>query len=237
MQFRFTFDYCLIICSNVVLHLNGYLDNVATFIVLCIDEGTFLKPSPLSGEERTEKRAVNQQSSSEVPNQERGASAVSKGQEKRHKEVPSPSSEETFPQNLSYQSAKEEPATPDGAGSQDSGRSQITLTLTALLSHRSGGEVCVGESPPTVPDVSADRLSDLSHLQHTVESSESHQSESQSEAAVAADAECYKSEENTDVISVSSAAAAASAHEQEDVQPNWENGLSDETDVCVHQGI
>lgn len=200
-------------------------------------EVTSLKSSPLSGEERTEKQAVNQQSSSEVPNQEKEPSAVSRGQEECHKEVPSPSGEETFPQDPSYQSAKEEPATPDGEDSQDSGRSQITLTLTAL-SQGSEGEACVDECPPTVPDVSEDRLSDLSHAQDTVESSESHQSDSQSEAAVAADAECYKREGNTDVISLSSAAAAAAAaHEQEDVQPNCENGLSHETDVCVDQGI
>lgn len=206
--------------------------------VLCVGEIILLKSSLLPGDEGSENIADNQQSSSEIPNQEWGPAAVSGGQEEHHERAPSPSSEETSPRDPSYQSAEEEPETPDGVEYQDSGRSRTTMDLMALISHRPKDEECLSDPPPTVPDVSTNRLSDLCHLQQTLENSRGAEDESDEspEAVEAAYAECFITEENTN-ISISFTAAASSAEEQEDVQSSQETELSDETDVCVHQGI
>lgn len=169
---------------------------------------------------------------------------MSGGQEERQEEhrerAPSPSSEETSPRDPLYQSAEEEPETPDGVEYQDSGRSRITMDLMALTSHRSKDDECLSDPPPTVPDVSTNRLSDLCHLEQTLENSRGAEDESDEspEAVEAAEAECIITEENTNVsISFTAAAAASSAEEKEDVQSSQETELTDETDVCVHQGI
>lgn len=151
---------------------------------------------------------------------------MSGGQEERQEEhrerAPSPSSEETSPRDPLYQSAEEEPETPDGVEYKDSGRSRITMDLMALTSHRSKDDECLSDPPPTVPDVSTNRLSDLCHLQQTLENSRGAEDESDEspEAVEAAEAECIITEENTN-ISISFT-AASSAEEKEDVQSSQE---------------
>ncbi|XP_073322237.1 coiled-coil domain-containing protein 149-like isoform X2 [Pagrus major] len=190
------------------------------------------------GDEGTEKLAVDQQSSTEVPNQETGPAAVSGGGEELNEEEPSPPSEGTCQQNSSYQSAEEEPETPDSQVCNDSDRSQITIDLTALTSHQSKEEECLSDCPPTAPDVSTQQLSDFSHLQETLENSGGGEDESDecTDGVETVETECIITEEDTD-IAASTAAAVSSAEEQEDVQSNQETELSDETDVCVRQEI
>lgn len=164
------------------------------------------------------------------------------GGQQEHERAPSPSSEEPSPQDPKYQSAQEEPGTPDRVGRGGSGRSRTTVALTALSNHLSEDEVGLSDSSPTVRDVSTDHLSDLYHVQQTLEESSCRaedESDESPETVDAADTECIPTEENADV-SISSAAAAAaagSAEEQEDIQSSQETELSDETDVCVHQGV
>ncbi|XP_044045132.1 coiled-coil domain-containing protein 149-like isoform X3 [Siniperca chuatsi] len=186
------------------------------------------------GDEGSEEIAVDQQSSAEVPNQESGTPV----QEELHQEAPSPSSEETRQQNPLYQSADEEPETPDSEESRAIGQSQITIDLTALMSHRSKEEECLSGSPPTVTDVSTHPRSDLCHLQQTLESSDptgggQGESEECTEGVETVEMECILTGENiNNVIST-----AGFAEEQEDVQSNPETKLSDETDVCVSQEV
>lgn len=169
-----------------------------------------------------------------------GPAAVSGGQQEHHERAPSPSSEEPSPQDPSYQSAEEEPGTPDRVGCGGSGRSRTTVALTALSNHLSEDEVGLSDSSLTVQDVSTDHLSDLYHVQQTLEEDSCRaedESDESPETVEAADTECITAEENADVSISSAAAAAGSAEEQEDIQSSQETELSDETDVCVHQGI
>ncbi|XP_051240542.1 coiled-coil domain-containing protein 149 isoform X2 [Dicentrarchus labrax] len=177
------------------------------------------------GDEGSEKIAVDQQSSTDVPNQGSGLPAVSGGREELH--------EETCQQNPSYQSDEEELGTPDSEECHDGGRSEITIDLTALTSHQSEEEECLSDSPPTVPDVPLE----LCHLQQTLErNSGEDESDECTDGVVTVDTECIITEENIS-IDISTAATASSAGEQEDVQSNQETELSDQTDVCVSQGI
>ncbi|XP_035515770.1 coiled-coil domain-containing protein 149-B-like isoform X1 [Morone saxatilis] len=170
------------------------------------------------GDEESEKIAVGQQSSTEVPNQESGLPTVSGGREELH--------EETCQQNPSYQSDEEELETPDGEECHDGGRSEITIDLTALMSHQSEEEECLSDSPPTVPDVPLD----LCHLQQTLErNSGEDQSDEHTDGVETVDTKCIITEENIS-IDLSTATTASSAREQEDVQSNQETELSDETD-------
>ncbi len=213
------------------LYLDRNLANVATYlrqcmpsIALCVGEIVFLKSSIPTGDEGSEKIAVDQQSSAEVLNQERGTPAVSGAGEELHKEAPAPSSEETCRQNPSYQSAEEEPETPDSEACLDSGQSRITIDLTALTSQEH-----LSEPPPTVTDVS-----DLCHLQQTLENCDpaggrEDESDESTEGAETVEIEFILAEENT--------SNTISTEEQEDVESNQETELSDETDVCVSQEV
>lgn len=208
-----------------------------TPIHLCVGEIIFLKSSILTGQKGSEKLADTEQNSSEVQSQERGPPAVSGGQEKRREKVPSPSSEETYP---FYQPAEEAPETPDRVECQDSGGARTTIDLAALTRLPSKEEERLSDSPPAVPDASTQHPSDLCHEQQTIENSRGAEEESgeSPEAGEAAVVECIVTEENTDVIISSTAVAfESSAEEQEDVQSSQEGELSDETDVCVHQGV
>lgn len=167
---------------------------------------------------------------------------MSDGQQEHHEKAPSLSSEEPSPQDPAYQSAEEEPQTPGGVGCQRSGPSRTTVALTALSNHLSEDELGLSDSSPTVQDVSTDHLSDLYHEQQTLEENlcrAEDESDEFPEAVEAADAECITTEEKADVSipSAAAAAAAGSAEEQEDSQSSQETELSDETDVCAHQGI
>lgn len=188
-------------------------------IVLYVGEIIFLKSSILTGDEGSKKIAVAQQSSTEVPDQESGTPAVSGAGEELHEEAPSPSNKGTCQQSPSYQSAEEEPETLDGEECLDSGQSQITIDLTALTS-----EERLSEPPPTVTGVS-----DLCHLQQTLENSDpaggrEGESDESTEGAETVETEFILTEENTN--------DAISTEEPEDVQSNQETELSDETDVC-----
>lgn len=192
------------------------------------------KSSPLQGAEGPETAAENQQNSTDVQNQEMGPAAVSVAQQEHHEREPSPSSEELSPQDPSYQSAEEEPGTPGREGCGGSGRSRTTVALTALSNHLSEDEVGLSDLSTTVQDVSTDHLSDLNHVQQTLEE----KSDESPETVESADTECITKEGNADVsIPSATAAAAGSAEEWEDIQSSQETELSDETDVCVHQGI
>ncbi|XP_030247364.1 coiled-coil domain-containing protein 149-like isoform X4 [Sparus aurata] len=198
-------------------------------------------PSPgQEGDEGTEKLAVDHQSSAEVPNQETGPAAGSGGGEELSEEEPSPRSEGSCQQNSSYQSAEEEPETPDSEVCNNSDRSQVTIDLTALTSHQLKEEECLSDCPPTVPDVSTQHLSDLSHSQETLENSRGGEGESDkcTDGVETVETECIIiTEENTDIAASAAAAAVSSPEEQEDDQPHQETELSEETDVCVRQEI
>lgn len=192
------------------------------------------KSSPLQGAEGPETAAENQQNSTDVQNQEMGPAAVSVAQQEHHEREPSPSSEELSPQDPSYQSAEEEPGTPGRAGCGGSGQSRTTVALTALSNHLSEDEVGLSDLSTTVQDVSTDHLSDLNHVQQTLEE----KSDESPETVGSADTECITKEGNADVsVPSATAADAGSAEEWEDIQSSQETELSDETDVCVHQGI
>nr|XP_046273699.1 coiled-coil domain-containing protein 149-like isoform X2 [Scatophagus argus] len=197
-------------------------------------------PPGQEGDERSVKMAINQQSPTEVPDRKSGPPAVSGGREELPEESPSPPSEETCQQKPSYQPAEEEEEeeeaeTPAGVQCQDSGGSQITVDLTALTSHRSKEEERLSDSPPTVPDVSAHQLSDLCHLQQSLEDSVEPEDESDecTEGLETAETELITTEENID--SAMSSAAAESSAKDRDVQSNQETELSVETDVSVRQ--
>lgn len=191
----------------------------------------------LTGDEASEAIAVDQQSSTDVSNQEIVPPAVSGGQEELHKEAPS---EETRSQSPSCQSAEEEPVipqteTPGGEERCDSSQAQVTIDLTALTSHQSNVEERLSDPPPTGTDGS-----DLGHLQETSENSGGGEDESDegAEEVEAAETKCILTEENSSsAISAAAAAAASSAEEQEDVRSEQETELSDETDVCVSEDI
>ncbi|XP_036960330.1 coiled-coil domain-containing protein 149-A-like isoform X2 [Acanthopagrus latus] len=187
------------------------------------------------GGEGTEKVAVDQQSSTEVPNQETGPAAVSGGGEELSEEEPSPSSEGTCQQSSSYPSAEEEPETPDSEVCNDSDRSQVMIGSTALTSHQLKEEECLSDCPPPAPDVSTQQLSDLSHLQETLENSGGGEGESDkcTDGGETVEREYVITEEDTDITAAAAAAAAAavsSPEEQEDVQSHQETELSEETE-------
>ncbi|KAM9363695.1 coiled-coil domain-containing protein 149-like [Symphorus nematophorus] len=189
------------------------------------------------GDEGSEKTAVNQQSSTEVPNQESGSPALSADQEELHEEARSPSSGETSQQKPSHQQAEEYPETPDSEECHDSDQSQITTDLTAFTSHGSKEEERLIDSPPTEPDVSTLHLSDHCDIQQIVENSRGEdESDECTEGEEIVETEFIITEENTS-ITVSTAAAASAAEELEDVQSQQETELSDETDVCVSEEI
>lgn len=123
---------------------------------------------------------------------------------------------------------------------QNSDRSQVTIDLTALTSHQLKEEECLSDCPPTVPDVSTQHLSDLSHSQETLENSRGGEGESDkcTDGVETVETECIIiTEENTDIAASAAAAAVSSPEEQEDDQPHQETELSEETDVCVRQEI
>ncbi|XP_045904234.1 coiled-coil domain-containing protein 149-like isoform X2 [Micropterus dolomieu] len=184
------------------------------------------------GDEGSEEKAVDQQSSTEVQNQESGKPA----QDVLQDEEQPPSSEETCQQRPSYQSAEEEPETPASDECDGSGHPQITIDLTALTSHLSGEEECRSGSPPTVTDVSTH------HLRQTLENPDptgggEAEFDECTEGVETVETKCILTEETINNV-ISTAAAASSAGEQEDIQSNHgETKLSDETDVCVTQDI
>lgn len=161
------------------------------------------------------------QSSSNDPNQEGEPSAVSGGQEELHEKAPSPSTER------SQQKAEDEPETLDSDWGPDGVHSQITMDLTSLTSHQTQEDESPSDSPPTVTDVSSQHLSDLCHLQQTLENSGGGDDESAecTEGVTTAEAEGVITEENTSITpSTATATAANPAADQE-------TELPDETDA------
>ncbi|XP_044045131.1 coiled-coil domain-containing protein 149-like isoform X2 [Siniperca chuatsi] len=231
----FLLSFCFLLPGGLTYNVSlGIYGRGKDTIILNTQQAESTESPGQEGDEGSEEIAVDQQSSAEVPNQESGTPV----QEELHQEAPSPSSEETRQQNPLYQSADEEPETPDSEESRAIGQSQITIDLTALMSHRSKEEECLSGSPPTVTDVSTHPRSDLCHLQQTLESSDptgggQGESEECTEGVETVEMECILTGENiNNVIST-----AGFAEEQEDVQSNPETKLSDETDVCVSQEV
>ncbi len=191
-------------------------------VALCFREIIFLKSCILTGDEVSERLAVNQQSSTELPNQESEPPAESGGREELDEEAPSPSSREKCQQK------------PDNEESLHRGHSQITTNSASSMSHQTEEDECVSASTPTVTDASA-HLSDLCHLQQTLENSVGGEDESEcTEGVKTLEMENITTEENIS-ITPSSAVAAGSAAEQEVVLSNQETEPSDETDACVCQ--
>ncbi|XP_042340628.1 coiled-coil domain-containing protein 149-like [Plectropomus leopardus] len=177
------------------------------------------------GEEGSEKIAINQQSSTEVPIQESGPPSVSE----ELLEESSPSSEETCQLNFTYHSAEEEPVSQQ-TETPDSGQSEVTTELTT---HRSKEEECVSNSSPT------HHSTDLCASQQTLENSDpaagtKDESDKCTVGLETVDTESNPTEENIN-IAISTTAAASFDKEQEDVQSNQE--LSDGTDVNVSQDM
>ncbi|XP_078117213.1 coiled-coil domain-containing protein 149-like isoform X2 [Sander vitreus] len=199
-------------------------------IILHTQQADPAEPHGQEGDEGSENISVDQQSSTEVPIQESGPPAVSGSQEELPEETPS--SEETCPPNLSYQSAEEEPVspqteTPDSVSEEchESGQSQVPTDLT---SHRSKEEKCMSDSSPT------HHPSDLCHLQQTLENSDpTGEGENDSD-------ECKEGVETVETeekikSTISSAATSIFDEGQADFQTNQEKELSDGTDACVSQ--
>ncbi|XP_034745745.1 coiled-coil domain-containing protein 149-like isoform X3 [Etheostoma cragini] len=185
------------------------------------------------GDEGSEKIYVDQKSSTEIPFQDNVPPAVSGSQEELLEE--NPSSEETCPPNLSYQSAEEQPVspqteTPDSEECHDSGQSQVTTDLTDLTSHRSKEEKCVSDSSPT------HNLSDLYHLQHTLENSDPAGGGENESDECTEGLETVETEEKIK-STISSAATAIFEEGQPDFQTNQKKELSDGTDSCVSQEL
>lgn len=220
------------------------LKHANIFYSFTLNKSTNLKigtwtSSILTGDKGTENVAVDQQSSTEVPNQETGPAAVSGDGEELSEEEPSPPSEGSCQQNSSHQS-EEEPETPDSEVCNDGDQSQDTIDLTALTSPQPKEEECLSDCPPTAPDVSTRHLSDLSHSQETLENSGGGEGESDkcTDGVETVETECIIiTEENTDIAASADAAAVSSPEEQEDDRSHQETELSEETDVCVCQEI
>ncbi|XP_032387620.1 coiled-coil domain-containing protein 149 isoform X2 [Etheostoma spectabile] len=183
------------------------------------------------GDEGSEEIYVDKQSSTEVPIQENGPPAVSSSQEELLEETPS--SEDTCPPKLSYQSADEEPVspqpkTPDSEECHESGQSQVTTDLTDLTSHRSKEEKCVSDSSPTY------NPSDLCHLQRTIENSDPTGGGENESDECTEGLETVETEEKIK-STISSAATAIFEEGQPDFQTNQKTDFSDGTDACVSQ--
>ncbi|XP_029299467.1 coiled-coil domain-containing protein 149-like isoform X2 [Cottoperca gobio] len=187
------------------------------------------------GDEESEEISVDQQSSAEVPIQESGPPAGSGEEEELLEETPSASSEETCQPNLSYQSAEEEPVspqiqTPGSEECHDSGQSQVTTDVMSQGS-KEEEEECVSHSSPT------QHPSDL--LQQTLENSDptggrEDESDECTEGVETENTECIITVEN---INSTITTAASSDEEQADVQSNQQTELSEGTDACVSQGM
>ncbi|XP_031132701.1 coiled-coil domain-containing protein 149-like isoform X3 [Sander lucioperca] len=202
-------------------------------IILHTQQADSAEPHGQEGDEGSENISVDQQSSTEVPIQESGPPAVSGRQEDLPEETPS--SEETCPLNISYQSAEEEPVspqteTPDSEECHESGQSQVPTDLTDLTSHPSKEEKCMSDSSPT------HHPSDLCHLQQTLENSDpTGEGENDSDECTEG-VETVETEEKIK-STISSAATAIFDEGQADFQTNQEKELSDGTDACVSQEI
>ncbi|XP_031132700.1 coiled-coil domain-containing protein 149-like isoform X2 [Sander lucioperca] len=215
---------------NVSLGISGRGKDT---IILHTQQADSAEPHGQEGDEGSENISVDQQSSTEVPIQESGPPAVSGRQEDLPEETPS--SEETCPLNISYQSAEEEPVspqteTPDSEECHESGQSQVPTDLTDLTSHPSKEEKCMSDSSPT------HHPSDLCHLQQTLENSDpTGEGENDSDECTEG-VETVETEEKIK-STISSAATAIFDEGQADFQTNQEKELSDGTDACVSQEI
>ncbi|KAM7008641.1 coiled-coil domain-containing protein 149-like [Tautogolabrus adspersus] len=190
------------------------------------------------GDEVSENRVVDQQSSEEVPHQDSGPPPVSGDaeglREELQEDATSASSEETCQQNPSTLPAELEPVsnwteTSEKEECCDAGQSQSTTDFTAVTSDEPKEEECQSDSPLKFTNVTHN-LSDLSY--QTLEESGGHEDEldEHNEELETVESECILIEGNIsdDVFTaaVAAAAAASTAEEQENIKSNQE------TDVC-----
>ncbi|KAM3623294.1 uncharacterized protein V6R79_009723 [Siganus canaliculatus] len=176
-------------------------------------------PAPEGGKE-SENVAADQSDSAEVIKQE-GEPQASSGPDELPQEAPSTSSEESFQQRPSHESAEEEPETKDTAECDDDGQPQITADLTRP---RPQEDKCLSGVSTSGPHVSSQPLSDLCPRSQTPEATGAEEDDSDGctdeEATVGTD--CIIIEENLNT---------ASCAEEQQLQSNQETDVSGNVSV------
>ncbi|XP_020499492.2 coiled-coil domain-containing protein 149 isoform X2 [Labrus bergylta] len=182
------------------------------------------------GDEVSENRVVDQQSSEEVPQQDSGPPSVSGDAEGLQEELQDELQEETCQQNPSTQSAELEPLsnrteTPEKEERCDAGQSQSTTDFTAVTGDESKEEECQSDSPLKFTNVTQN-VSDLSR--RTLEGSRGHEDEldEHNEELETVESECILIEGDiSDDEFTAAAAAASTAVEQENQETDGDRCL------------
>ncbi|XP_060915271.1 coiled-coil domain-containing protein 149-like isoform X11 [Labrus mixtus] len=191
------------------------------------------------GDEVSENRVADQQSSEEVPQQDSGPPPVSGDaeglqeglQEGLPEEATSASNEETCQQNPSTQSAELEPLSNRTETSEkeercDAGQSQSTTDFTAMTGDGSKEEECQSDSPLKFTNVTQS-VSDLSR--QTLEGSGGHEDEldEHNEELETVESECIliEGDISDDEFTAAAAAAASTAEEQENQETDGDRCL------------
>ncbi|KAM3623295.1 uncharacterized protein V6R79_009723 [Siganus canaliculatus] len=174
----------------------------------------------MPGGKESENVAADQSDSAEVIKQE-GEPQASSGPDELPQEAPSTSSEESFQQRPSHESAEEEPETKDTAECDDDGQPQITADLTRP---RPQEDKCLSGVSTSGPHVSSQPLSDLCPRSQTPEATGAEEDDSDGctdeEATVGTD--CIIIEENLNT---------ASCAEEQQLQSNQETDVSGNVSV------
>ncbi|CAJ1052316.1 coiled-coil domain-containing protein 149-like isoform X2 [Xyrichtys novacula] len=180
-------------------------------IILNPQEPESTESPSCEGDEASVKIVIDQQSSTQVSNQECGPLAASGDAEGLEDETSNLKTEEDTSNN--------ETKTPDKEGESNTGQSQST-TSTALTCDESKDEECQSDSPQQLTNVNTHHASGLSR--QTSEESEGAQIELDGADQVeTVDSECFVIEGHTSSNDSPAAAAATSTtEEQEDVEQN-----------------
>ncbi|XP_060915280.1 coiled-coil domain-containing protein 149-like isoform X12 [Labrus mixtus] len=183
------------------------------------------------GDEVSENRVADQQSSEEVPQQDSGPPPVSGDAEGLQEGLQDELQEETCQQNPSTQSAELEPLSNRTETSEkeercDAGQSQSTTDFTAMTGDGSKEEECQSDSPLKFTNVTQS-VSDLSR--QTLEGSGGHEDEldEHNEELETVESECIliEGDISDDEFTAAAAAAASTAEEQENQETDGDRCL------------